>query len=301
MKIVYHLGVHKTGTTLLQQNMVRNSQALREQGVYCVNGEWPDGIKKLRRRMRRLQNPDLATPQHELAETLNKRMLRRAEAAGAKTLLLSEENFIGNPIHFEQQWHKEPARFYPAAATCLKALTFGFAPADITVILYSRAQEGLLKGHYSEALRALEADEDFGGFLDRTDIGSFRFDDLLARMQAVLPGAQFEVKPFEAIKGGAERFVADFFARIGVDASGLDVIAEKVNPGITGWQADRLVELARRQKAGEVIPRLARKLRNIFEDDTTPKDPIAVPKRHEAAIRNVMSGDLSERLLSQLG
>lgn len=299
MKIVYHLGVHKTGTTLLQRNMERNAQALRDQGVYCVNAEWPDAIKKLRRRMRRLQNPDLSAPQHELAETLNRRMLRRAEAAGATTLLLSEENFIGNPIHFEQQWRKEPAKFYPAAADCVRALTFGFPDSDITVILYTRALEGLLKGHYSEALRALEAVEDFDGFLDRTDIASFRFDDLLARMKAVLPGAAFEVKPFEAIRAGAEAFVTDFFAGIGVDASGFEVIADKVNPGITAWQADQLVALARRLKAGEAIPRLARKLRRIYEDASAPDDPIALPERHRGAIRKAMQGDLSERLLSQ--
>ena len=297
MRFVYHLGVHKTGTTLLQQNMERNSALLRDQGVYCVNGEWADGVKKLRRRMRRLQNPSLATPQHELAETLNKRIRRRAEAAGAETVLISEENFIGNPVHFEQQWRDEPARFYPAAGDCLKALTYGIAPQDITVVLYTRAQEGLLKGHYSEALRALEAQTDFGGFLDRTDIASFRFDDLLARLQSALPGAQFVVKPFEAIKTGAEAFVADFFAGIGVDASCFDLIAETVNPGITAWQADRLVELAVLKNAGDV-PRMARKLRAVFEDENAPRDPIRVPQRHEAALRNVMAGDLSERLLS---
>ena len=300
MRFIYHLGVHKTGTTLLQQNLERNSALLRDQGVYCVNGEWADGVKKLRRRMRRLQNPSLATPRHELAETLNKRIRRRAEAAGADTVLISEENFIGNPVHFEQQWRDEPARFYPAAADCLKALTFGIAPQDITVILYTRAQEGLLKGHYSEALRALEALTDFGGFLDRTNIASFRFDDLLARMQAALPAARFELKPFEAIKGGAEAFLSDFFALIDVNAARFDLIAEKVNPGITAWQAQRLVELARVQKAGEAIPRLARKLRAVFDDEAAPRDPITVPERHKDAIRAAMSGDLSERLLSEL-
>ena len=157
-----------------------------------------------------------------------------------------------------------------------------------------------MKGHYSEALRALEVTTNFGEFLDRTDIASFRFDDLLARLQTALPGAQFITKPFEAIKAGGDAFIADFFAGCGITHSGLDVMAETVNPGITAGQAERLIELAVQKKAGDV-PRLARKLRSVFEDEGAPRVPISVPERHESALRKVMSGDLSERLLSTEG
>ena len=83
-------------------------------------------------------------------------------------------------------------------------------------------------------------------------------------------------------------------------SSNSDVMAETVNPGITAWQAERLIELAVQKKAGDV-PRLARKLRSVFEDEGAPRVPISVPERHESALRKVMSGDLSERLLSADG
>ena len=48
MQYIYHLGAHKTASSLLQRNLVENLDEIRAQGVFYVNAELPWAIKRQR-------------------------------------------------------------------------------------------------------------------------------------------------------------------------------------------------------------------------------------------------------------
>ncbi|MDF0603149.1 hypothetical protein P1J78_20580 [Psychromarinibacter sp. C21-152] len=300
LRFVYHLGVHKTGSTLLQHNLHRNARALAAQGVRCVNTAWPKGLERARHRLRRLQNPARGQGSEDILASLNGRFVKQARAVGAHTVLVSEENFLGNPIHRELEWGHAPARFYPQAGPCLRALIYGIDPADVTVVLYTRRLPGLLRGHYSEALRALATADSYDTFLSRTDIEGFRFDDLVGRLEAAAPGIRVVLRPFEAIRGGGTAFVADFLEVCGVDPDALEIDGGQVNPGVDAAQAEALRALGARRAAGEEPKPLRKEARRILETPADPDTPIAVPERHRARIAGAMRGDVSERLTAAL-
>lgn len=301
MQFLYHLGVHKTGTTLLQQNLCANAGALRAQGVYCLNAEWEDGLKRLRRRLRRIQKGaaiDGSVGSFEGVAELNQRILRRAAAAGATRVLVSEENLLGVTLHRQMAWSAAPARLYPTAEPCARALTTGLDPGAVHVLIHTRRLEGLLRGFYSEALRHLETDADFAGFLDRVDIAGFRFDALVAGLKAALPGARITARPFEAIRGGADPFLRGALGALGIDAAPLAISAQPVRAGLSHEQAVRLRDIAARATETGLTRKLSRAAARIVADRSGPSGRIEVPARYRALIAAAQCGDLSERLLA---
>lgn len=296
LRFIYHLGVHKTGSTLLQHNLHLNRAGLADQGIRCVNTAWPDGLERMRKRLRRIQNPQRPLGSEDILRTLNNRLIKQAEAMGAHTMLVSEENFLGNPIHRELDWGEEPARFYPRAADCLRALLYGIDPEDVTVLLYTRRLPGLLRGNYTEALRAAATGDSFETFLDRTDIESFRFDDLVARLKAAVPGVTIKLRPFESIRNGGAAFVAEFLRHCGADPDGLEIDAAKINPGIDAHQAETLRALGAERLAGAEARPLRRKAHEIQEEPPDPDAPLRLPERFADRVAAAMRGDLSEQL-----
>ena len=101
MRIVFHLGVHKTASTLIQRTLAMNAEALRARGVFYVNTEMPFVITRQRYALRKLQTPWRNPPPKDALSNLNAKILRKAERAGAHTVLMSEENRIGHPLYTE--------------------------------------------------------------------------------------------------------------------------------------------------------------------------------------------------------
>jgi len=293
MRFVYHLGVHKTGSTLLQENIAANVRPLRAQGVFCVNVVRKNLIHRIRHALRRKQNPHRTgqLPPDALA-IVNQRVLISATGAGAHTALISEENFLGPALHREMSYTDAPAQFYPRAAACLDVLTRTVPSHDITIILYSRHLDGLLRGYYCEALRALQTTDSFDRFLDRVDIASFRFDGLVERLRPVAPDAEIIVKPFETIRADAEGFVADFFAACGADPSGLRFQSNVVRPALDLSQAEELRAIAARLQSGGRLRLLRRRARAIAETPGARDNPITLPDRHRERIEDTMRRDV---------
>jgi len=293
LRFVYHLGVHKTGTSLLQHNLARNGAEIAAQGVWCLNTAWPNGLERVRHRLRRVQNQNRMALAEDAMASLNERLIRQAEAAGAHSILVSEENFLGNPIHRELEWRPEPARFCPRSVACLKTLTWGIPQDRIRIILYTRELDGLLRGHYSEALRALRTGDSFGEFLDRVDLDDFRFDRLLDRIRAAVPGAEIVLRRFETISDGPAAFVRDFMRLCHIGPDPLRMHTGGVNPSLDADQAEQLRWIYWQLQSSDKPRRLRRRAMEVIRAPADRRAPILVPPTHRARINAAMAGDLS--------
>ncbi len=292
MRWVIHLGVHKTGSTLLQENLAANADALLAQGLYAANGLWPTGVVRARWRLRHFQSPGMEDIDAEKIAGLLGRMRRKARNAGAEGVILSEENFLGVPIHRELKWGRKVASFYPLAERCLGALLHGLPPANVRLVLYTRRLDAMLRGHYTEALRHLGTTDTYEEFLARTDIETFRFDLLLARLRRVAPDVDYVVRPFESIRDGADGFVADFMRICGADPAQLSISADRVNHGFDADQAEEVRRISVQLHDDYPKPRELR--RRVDEIAATPPDParkMVIPARFAERVAAVMRDD----------
>lgn len=297
LKYVIHIGVHKTGTTLIQKNLAQNIGALRAQGVYYVNLEAPRILQKQWHLLRRAQNDHRYPLAKNALAKFNHKVAKAARNAGAHTVLMSDENYLGVLPHHQLEWSDQPARFYPHAGKCLQALTFAINPRDIRFVMYTREQSSILRGHYVEGLRLTRMPYTFEEFLDRIDLSTYRFDDLYARVKDARKRSEFVVKPFESIRYGASAFLSDFYASCNLEADRMSILPEVIYASIDADQGEFLRVLSKEWEASNRDPKYRRLARIVTEQASDPKKPIVVPEKYRAQINGLIEADATPSLV----
>lgn len=291
LNYVIHIGVHKTGTTLIQRNLEENLAALRAQGVYYLNQEAPEVLSKQWHLLRRVQNEHRFPLAKNALAKFNRAVAEAAQVAGAHTVLMSEENYVGVLPHHQMEWSDGPVQFYPHAGPCLQALTFGIDPRAIRFVMYTRDQASVLRGHYVEGLRLTRMPLTFEQFLDRVDLQTYRFDDLYARVKYARKRSEFVVKPFESIQYGARAFLEDFYATCGLDPARLSIRPEVVYATIDADQAEFLRVLSKEWEASGRDPKYRRLAKIVTEQSADPRKPIEIPQRFLRAVQELTAAD----------
>lgn len=297
---VIHIGVHKTASSLLQKNLLANLEGLRRQGFWFLSGE-NDWLKRAHLRcLRKMQRGTYDEATEGRFQQLSANLKRSARQSGAHTVLMSEENYIGIPLHRQMTWFGGQARFYPNAADCLKHLTTDLPPKRMRFVLYQRDAADLLRGHYMEGLRVLRFKHSFKEFLDRVDIASFRFDQLLERLRAAVPDAEFVVKPFEPIKSNPDRFIRDFLVTCGVDPTEFVIDPSVERSSVDARQAEQLRQMA---QACDTVPsrRLRLRAAKVFDTASDKTNPVVIPPEYHDRLALLSQVDaVSDDLVSAL-
>jgi len=234
--ITLHIGLQKTGTTLIQRTLRKMRNHLASQGVVYVGRQdvnklpaligWrafplepvvERGIGKVRNR------PRLHDPRRESEFTQELRDLAAArcrevlDATGRspKSLLMSNETLVGRLAP------DFGAVFRPRAESAIEHVLEAFEPEHTTLILYVRRQDSLLESQYMQKIHAGEVipfNKWAKASLRRPYI---RFSELADRLQSIPTVDSLVVRPFETIKAGPDRFMAELLGRVGV-RGGLD-------------------------------------------------------------------------------
>ena len=292
MRYVCHVGVHKTGTSLLQLNLKLNIAGLRQQGVYYVNVEDRDTIKAQMWMIRRMEKAE-NLPGIGMLRKSNELLKLKARAAGAHTILLSHEDRIGKAPYAAFGVGRQRTSFYPNATGCLKRLFEGFEPDQRHVLLYSRHQASLFPSLYSEGLRNLALPFNLEAFFDRFDVESIRFRSLLDRIVEAVPADQVTMRRFEDIRTDTRSYVERFMRDAGIDPSSFKVLAEKVRVSFDQKQADELMELTRARVEQRITIKDSKALfERIVQRPADPESPIVVPDSIRDACNQLAKGDL---------
>jgi len=203
MKLVIHAGIHRTGSTSLQRTLARNRAALAARGVaYPGEGQ---NHQPLAWSLHRGQSGAEAV----LA------LAAEARAAGAGLAVLSGEDFA---IHRDLGW--------------LAAVA---AEVETRAVFYLRRQDHWLMSWYNQHVKwpfdPVKSRLDPQAFLAAID--DFYWIDyarLLGRWSAALGEGRVAAAVLET--GQVEDVTTDFLARLGIDAAGLELDAERTNDSL---------------------------------------------------------------------
>lgn len=277
MRYVYHLGAHKTASTLIQKNLSANLQVLRDRRVYYVNAEMPNVIRKQRKVLRRARMPGHETPPENALAAVNARIEEAARQAGAGMILLSEENRLGPPMHQELAWGLPKPGFYPAAEACLRYVTHGQALDNTRFVLFSRDPDAFVLSLYSEAVRMAQTTLDIDAFCAAIDLQSVDFAALERRLRGLHPQLEVIQRPFEAIRNGATPFLEQFLGDLGLDPGGFAINTELTRSQLDKNQVDDLLQLARSGKFEGRPMRLRQQQRRILTRGSGGGAPLQLP------------------------
>ncbi len=221
MTVFVHMGAHKTGTTLLQNLLKANRQALEAQGVFYLRGPgrhpfwyyWQDGDKVAFRERR---------------AKFRRQFLRGARDHGH--VIFSSETMFGTSDL------TGAACLYPKATETLRALARALRGLEVRIVFYVRRQDDFIEATFLNRIQTLATSEhldhaallrnrswrDFGAYMGEFDMAGLSWLDLATRFADVFGRAALIFRPFESIAGDsaayARRFMGDF-----CDPEGLDL------------------------------------------------------------------------------
>lgn len=202
--LVLHVGVHKTGSTLLQKMLRASASELRDADYAVVP---PPGFRKL-----------LGEPPQLWRQTMTSRHIETAARNfrrewSESNLVLSNEEFMGPIASFRK------GAPYPEAGNVLRQTLSAFGPERATIVLYVRRQDSFIESAYLQLVKMGWVDVTFEEFLAQLDVTALDWSDLVRRIEDVLPdNATLRVKYFESIKTlGGDEFCRDFAREIDPD------------------------------------------------------------------------------------
>lgn len=246
MRYVYHLGAHKTGSTLIQKNLAENLEVLREQSIWYVNEEMPEAILKQRKVLRRFRHPGLENPPIDALAGVNRKIDTLARRANAHTILLSEENRIGPPMHKELLWGVQRPGFYPAATDCMRYVIYGQPVENMIFFLFSRKPRSYALSLYSEAVRMGQTKLDIDAFFNKVDFASIDFEKLNERLQTIAAAISVSMRAFEDVRVDAHSFLTYTFRELGINLANVKFNTEKTRSRLDRSQISEILELERR-------------------------------------------------------
>lgn len=214
-RLIVHMGVHRTGTTAIQETLKKNRSSLLEQGVLYPRLFGEDAHIALPGRLKK----------RRLSAKMLREEIKKADTDETHTVILSAEDFC------------TLKRF-----TFLRELQKEF---DVEVVLYLRRQTEWLESWYNQHIK-WPWDRRFSSIsVEKFLKKSWRFYwmdyyKLLRRIERVVPRDNICVKTMEA--QGVVDSGADFFAYAGIDVQRLDK-AEEANASLTSMQIEVLRHL----------------------------------------------------------
>lgn len=182
-----HLGVHKTATTHLQETLAAIRPQLVERGVDAIphadiRALWPQLLPPRSDWRRWLVGPWTTRRLSHAFDGLR---------IGPETVLLSEENFLGDTRD------AVGPRPYPVLGSRLRVLASLGRPADMRIFLSIRRMDQFLGSAYAEALRFFTFDAPFETLGPRFAAAPPRWTEVIGRIRQAAPGVPLTVWRYE--------------------------------------------------------------------------------------------------------
>lgn len=147
MRIVLHIGTHKTGTSALQAFCAKNRDALLARGIYYPKLE--NGSNSFN-----FLGAQLAFGKHDEVRRFFDRALRDTRKAGANTLLVSGESLYAMTSLFYRLYERPCGEYWGYERSLVRALRACLpANATFSVYCYVRRQDRFIESLYNQCVK----------------------------------------------------------------------------------------------------------------------------------------------------
>ncbi len=197
-RLVIHLGLHKTGTTAVQDYLESNSSELLKRGAAYISLE----------RMRREVTPLFYYPDDEKRDAAK----RLFHSFPTRSLILSDENIAGGVDDIAE------GALYPVARHKLTATIEAFTDLEIHVIVALRNPVELIPALYSEYLRFFDF-VSFQTYVANFDVASASLWDTFGWIRSLPSNVTTHIIPYETRFGGGVPKVAATIVRAATGTS----------------------------------------------------------------------------------
>ena len=234
--LTLHVGVPKTGSSLIQRSLRSTRMALRARGIaYLDRREFlamPD-YRAWAAYDRSSYSKDAFFAQLESAVSKEQRRTMH----GGRRVVISNESIPGR---LQPDY---PNPFWPRAAHSIEELLRVLEPEKTSIVAYVRRQDRLLESLYMQRIHTghTTAWEEFQEITMR-DL-RVDFNTLLQTMGSVSGVDEIRVRPFEVIGAGGAAFVADFLGLAGLGGISAPSEDGASNPSYTApaWEAAMVI------------------------------------------------------------
>ena len=195
--MTFHIGAHKTGTTVIQRFLSSNRPQLREHRIACLRRPILDAFAK-NKAERDPHNGPLAVQLANLA------------AQGRTDFVIAScENLIGPPFTDASDL------LYPKAAERAEALRQVLAPYNVTVIVTVRPQADFMESYYLQRVNQGDYDT-FQEWFAQRNVGALAWRPVIDTMTDAFGSGAVHVMDFRMLRDqGAEAYLSEFLMRSG--------------------------------------------------------------------------------------
>lgn len=267
INLTLHIGLQKTGTTLIQRSLRKLAPEMREKGTIYIDRLDMLALDHLRGWSAFVKNKpelrhDFMSGMRELADQRNSGRWKKA-----RHILISNESLVGT----HSPNYRRP--FRPNAEAAIQDLIETFEPKSTRLLLYVRRQDRLIESAYMQRIHAGKS-YSFGKFLKQFDEGPIMdYGNLASRLEALETVTEVITRPFETIGSGAVPFVTDFLRAAGmknIDVISLDEM-EQSNPSYTEPAYQAALTINRLVRKMHVRAEVRAFLKRLFPVEDYPK------------------------------
>jgi hypothetical protein len=198
VRMILHVGAHKTGSSLIQKYLRDNVAEFESRRIHYVGRGDMNGYV------------GWGGPVRDHPHRFRGRLTQAAQSE-ATTTIASHENSLGKPFSA-----KRPG-LYPGAGRNLDALAGVLEGLDSTVVLYVRPQADFVESYYLQHLHE-GGTQTFQEWIAGIDLDALSWQPLVAALRSTFGDDRVVVMDFREIRLGQDAFLARFFEAIGVDA-----------------------------------------------------------------------------------
>ena len=194
--MTFHIGAHKTGTTVIQRFLSSNRPRLREHRVAYMGRPILDAFAKNRAERDPHDGP------------LALQLAKLAGQGRTDFVIASCENLIGPPF-------TDSDVLYPKAAERAEALQKVLAPYDATIIVTVRPQAEFMESYYLQRVNQGDYDT-FQEWFAQRNLAGLAWRSVIQTMTDAFGSNAVQVIDFRMLRDqGAEAYLSEFMVRAG--------------------------------------------------------------------------------------
>lgn len=263
--VVFHVGAHKTGTSLLQKYMRDNVRSLKARHVYYLarsemndlvgwGGNLADDPTRLRRRIQRV----LLNPWY-------------------RTLVTSHENTLGKPVVAGAHG------LYPDTKSVADLLADTLRGWRVRILFYIRPQEEFLESYYLQLIHQ-GRHFTFQEWLEGVDLDAVSWWPAVEALRDAFGEERVAVVGFDTIREGQNAFIRDFLRRVHPALDGEVEYRPVRNPSVGDKGLRLALEANKHLKGGAERAAMRKFLQRQFSNRKYPR-PVLLTEPEKAHLR----------------